>query len=102
MPKVSVAVPHDQNPDDVVKNAEPHIEKMISDFEGKDLEMEWEGRKANFSFKSLAFTIKGDCEVDDKQIAVNIELPFAAMIFKDKVERALKKNLTRAVSGEET
>lgn len=100
MPKVSVSVPHDQDPAEVVKNAEPYIEKMINDFEGKDLEMEWEEHKAEFSFKSLAFTIKGDCEIDATQIAVNIELPFAAMMFKDKVEKALRKNLTRAIGGE--
>lgn len=101
MPKVSVAVPHEQDPAEVIKNAEPYIAKMIDDFEGKDLEMEWEGQNATFSFKSLAFTIKGDCAVTDKEIAVNIDLPFAAMMFKDKVEKALKKNLTRAVAGEE-
>ena len=100
MPKVSVSVPHDQAPEEIVKKSEPYIEKMINDFEGKDLQMEWEGNNADFSFKSLAFTIKGHVAVDDKQIAVDIDLPFAAMMFKDKVEKALTKNLTRAVNGE--
>ena len=68
MPKVSVSVPHDQDPAAVVENAEPYIAKMIRDFEGKDLEMEWEGQNATFSFKSLGFKIKGDCAVDAEQI----------------------------------
>ncbi len=100
MPTVSVSVPHEQSPEVIVKKSEPYIEKMINDFEGKDLEMEWEGNNADFSFKSLAFTIKGRVAVDDQQIAVDIDLPFAAMMFKDKVEKALTKNLTRAVNEE--
>ena len=101
MPKVTVAVPHTEDPDEIVKRSEPYIEKLVDDFQGEDLEMEWEGRTANFNFKSLTFKITGDVEVDDSQIQVSVDLPFAAMMFKDKVEKALSKNLTRAVSGEE-
>jgi hypothetical protein len=101
MPKVTVAVPHTEDADEIVKRAEPYIEKMVDDFQGDDLELEWEGRKADFSFTSLTFKIKGNVEVDDKQIEVAVDLPFAAMMFKDKVEKAIKKNLTRAVEGEQ-
>ena len=100
MPTVRVAVPHNHDPDDVVKRAEPYIEKMVDDFEGHDLELEWEGHKAEFSFKSLAFTIKGTTEVTANEIAVAIDLPMMAMMFKDKVEKAINKNLNRALSDE--
>ena len=101
MPKVTVAVPHTENPDEIVKRAEPYIEKMVDDFQGDDLELEWDGRKADFSFTSLTFKIKGNVEVDESQIEVAVDLPFAAMMFKDKVEKAITKNLTRAVEGAE-
>ena len=101
MPTVSVNVPHDKDPDEVVQLATPYIEKMVDDFEGSDLEMEWTGRKGEFSFKSMTFSISGNVEVDESQIAVNIDLPLMAMIFKDKVERAINKNLSRALADEE-
>ena len=101
MPTVSVSVPHDKDPDEVVKRATPYIEKMVSDFEGHDLEMEWTGRQAEFSFKSMTFSISGKADVTDDQIAVDIELPLMAMIFKDKVEKAINKNLNRALADEE-
>ena len=101
MPTVSVTVPHDKDPDEVVQRATPYIEKMVDDFEGSDLEMEWTDRKGEFSFKSMTFSISGNVEVDESQIAVNIDLPLMAMIFKDKVERAINKNLNRALSDEE-
>ena len=97
MPIVSVSVPHNQNPDDVVKSAQPHIEKLVDGFEGRDLEMEWNGHNAEFVFTSLAFKIKGTVAVDNEKIAVDVDLPFAAIMFKDKVQKALTKHLTRAV-----
>ncbi len=100
MPKVRVAVPHQLDPDEVVKRAGPYVEKIVDDFQGHDLELQWEGRNANFSFKSLAFSIKGDVAVTDNEIAVSVDLPFAAMMFKEKVEKAIGKNLSRAISEE--
>ncbi|MEM8677958.1 MAG: polyhydroxyalkanoic acid system family protein [Planctomycetota bacterium] len=101
MPKVTVTVPHSHPPDEVVQRAGPYIEKIVDDFQGSDLEIEWVDHKADFSFTSLTFTIKGNVDVTPEDITVIVELPFAAMIFKDKVEKALNKNLTRAVSDEE-
>ena len=98
MPIVTVSVPHSHDPADVKTRAEPHIEKMVDDFEGHDLEMEWTDNKGEFSFKSMAFTINGEVEIDTEQITVNVDLPIMAMIFKDKVEKAINKNLSRAVA----
>ena len=101
MPIVSVSVPHNRDPDDVVKSAQPHMQKLVDDFEGRDLEMEWNGHNADFAFTSLAFRIKGKIAVDNEKIAVEVNLPFAAIMFKDKVKKALTKNLTRAVEAGE-
>jgi hypothetical protein len=101
MPIVSVSVPHNRDPDDVIKSAQPHIQKLVDDFEGHDLEMEWNGRNADFTFTSLAFKISGKVTVDNEQITIDVDLPFAAIMFKDKVTKALTKNLTRAVEAGE-
>jgi hypothetical protein len=98
MPKVTVSVPHHFPPEDVIQRAEPYIAKMVDDFEGEDFSIHWKGREADFGFKSLMFRINGTIHVTDQEISVALELPFAAMMFKDKVEKAIHKNLTRALS----
>ena len=100
MPKVTVTIPHSADPDELVAKVRPAVEKTVSDFEGHDLDITWSGRSAEFSFKSLAFTIKGRSEVRDADVLIEIDLPFAAMMFKDKVQKAITKNLTRAIEGE--
>ena len=99
MPKVSVAVPHQLEPQQALEKIQPALEKTAKDFQGRDLETTPGENSTEFRFKSMAFTIKGRVEVDDKQVAVEIDLPFAAVMFKDKAKKALTKNLTRALEG---
>jgi hypothetical protein len=97
MPKVTVTVPHHSDPDKVVEMAARVVEKTIQDFQGHDLTVTWSGRNADFQFKSMAFTIRGRMTVEEQQVVVEIDLPFAAMMFKDSVEKAVRKNMTRAI-----
>ena len=97
MPKVAVAVPHDQPPEEVAEKIKPAIDKTVQDFQGYDVEINWTGCDATFQFKSMAFTIKGKVAVDAQQALVEVDLPFAAIMFKERTEKAITKNLTRAL-----
>ncbi len=97
MPKVSVTLPHNMDAKSVQEKAGPIIEKTIKDFEGHDLQLTWTGQKAEFRFKSLGFSIQGHVAIDDQNITVEINLPIAAIMFKDRVEKGIRKNLGRAL-----
>ncbi len=99
MPKVSVALPHDQDADQVVIKVKPAIEKTVRDFQGTDVVINWADREADFNFKSLSFSIKGRVHVDPQQVKVEVDLPIAAMMFKGRTEKAITKNLTRALEA---
>ena len=99
MPKVTVVVPHDQEPGEIVEKVRPAIDKTVQDFQGRDFKSNWMERSADFSFKSMAFTIKGNVAVDEEQVSVDVDLPFAAMMFKERVEKAITKNITKAIEG---
>ncbi|HUS38369.1 MAG TPA: polyhydroxyalkanoic acid system family protein [Pirellulales bacterium] len=96
MPKVSVKVPHNKKPDEALQIVQPALEKTVSDFQGRDLEVDWQENSGTFSFKSMAFTIKGNVAIGEDEVLLDIDLPFAAMMFKDKAEKAVRKNLLRA------
>jgi hypothetical protein len=78
---------------------QPALEKTVRDFQGHDLELSGTETSAQFTFKSLAFTIKGQAQAQAGEVVVEIDLPFAALMFKDKAERAVTKNVTRALEG---
>ena len=98
MPKVTVRVPHSLEPAAAFAKIQPALEKTVTDFQGTNLVQEGSDTAATFTFKSMAFTIKGRAEATPGEVLVEIDLPFAAMMFKDKAERAITKNVTRALS----
>jgi superfamily II helicase len=99
MPKISVRVPHNIDPVAALAKTQPALEKTVTDFQGHDLAVTSSGNATSFSFKSMAFTIRGRAEALPGEVVVEVELPFAAMMFKDKAERAIAKNLSRALGA---
>jgi hypothetical protein len=98
MPKITVRVPHNLPAAEAFAKVQPALQKTVTDFQGHDLTMEGSATSQTFTFKSMAFTIKGQAEATDSDVAVEIDLPFAAMMFKDKAEKAVTKNITRALA----
>lgn len=99
MPKITIRVPHQLEPADAFAKIQPGLEKTVTDFQGHDLQTQAEGTTSQFTFKSMAFTIKGQSQVTPSEVVVEVELPFAAMMFKDKAEKAITKNITRALAA---
>jgi len=98
MPKITVRVPHSLPPAEAFAKIQPALQKTVTDFQGHELAMIGNDTSQTFTFKSMAFTIKGKAEATDKEVVVEIDLPFAAMMFKDKAERAITKNVTRTLN----
>ena len=99
MPKLTIRVPHALDPAAAFAKIQPALQKTVTDFQGHDLVLDATETSAQFTFKSMAFTIKGRAEATLNEAVVEVELPFAAMMFKDKAERAITKNVTRALAN---
>jgi putative polyhydroxyalkanoic acid system protein len=99
MPKVTVRLPHQLDPAAAFAKIQPALEKTVTDFQGHDLSLAGNDTMTSFTFKSMAFTIKGRAEATANEVIVEVELPFAAMMFKDKAERAIAKNVKRALEA---
>ena len=99
MPKITVRVPHTLDPAAAFAQVKPALEKTASDFQGQDLQISAAETSATFSFKSLGFAIKGQAQALPTEVVVEVDLPFAAMMFKDKAEKGIAKNVARALQG---
>jgi hypothetical protein len=98
MPKITVRVPNN-DPKVALAKIRPALEKTVKDFQGHDLALTGDESKLEFTFKSMAFTISGRAIAETTDVVVEVDLPFAAMMFKDKAERAITKNITRALES---
>jgi hypothetical protein len=97
MPKFSVTVPHQLTREQAVERLSHFTERVKKDFgdQVSDLEQSWEGNVLHFRFKTFGFTIKGDLVADAPEVKMNGEIPFAAMMFKGKIEQSIHDELAK-------
>lgn len=91
MPAIKLSVPHNLSADE----AKQRIVKLISETKEKfgdqvsDLEESWNGNQGTFRFKAMGFSVSGDMYIEPSNARVEINLPFAAMLFKSRIENEL-------------
>ena len=91
MPSIKLSVPHKLGADEAKKR----ITKLISDTKEKfggqvsDVRESWNGNRGDFGFKAMGFDVSGNLQVQPATVDIEINLPFAALLFKSKVENEI-------------
>lgn len=97
MPKITVSVPHQLGQ----QAASEKLQTLITALKERhgsqvtDLEEEWTGNALKFRFKTFGFQFQGTGTVTDSDANLDIDIPFAAMMFKGKIESEIRETLTR-------
>ena len=101
MPKFNVQVPHPLSQEAAREKLNRFADVLGEKFKDQvsDLEQSWEGDTLRFSFKSYGIQLKGGVTVADKQLDVVGDLPFTAMMFKGKIESAIREQLEKLVNS---
>jgi Putative polyhydroxyalkanoic acid system protein (PHA_gran_rgn) len=88
MPKIHLSVPHALDPEEAKKRIANLLADSRAKFGGQvtDVTEAWAGCVDTFSFRALGFSVAGKLEVQAGQLLVDIDLPFAALPFKGRVE----------------
>ncbi|HEY2840238.1 MAG TPA: polyhydroxyalkanoic acid system family protein [Pirellulales bacterium] len=100
MPKMSVTVPFAMSQADAAEKLKGFVGKIKERYQGQvsNVTEEWVGNVLKFAFTTFGFTIKGDLNVENNQVVLDGDLPFAAMMFKGKIESEIKENLTKLLA----
>jgi len=100
MPKMNVTVPFAMSQADASEKLKGFVGKIKERYQGQvsNVTEEWVGNVLKFAFTTFGFTIKGDLNVQDNQVVLDGDLPFAAMMFKGKIESEIKENLTKLLA----
>lgn len=104
MPKFSFSVPQAKGLEVAKKDLKAYIEKS-REYTAKqmnDLKEDWstwdtEGRYS-FSFSTFGFNIAGALTVTNDAVKVDGDLPFAAAMFKGKIEQGFRDMVEKALS----
>ena len=101
MPKFGVRVPHTLTKDEARSRLERFVEMIEQKYADKvsDLRQSWEGDTLKFHFKSYGVALDGGITVADNELNLAGEMPFAAMMFKGKIESEIRDSLEKIVAA---
>jgi len=100
MPSLTISTPHALGKEEAVERLKKFFEKLKARHGDKvsNLEQEWTDNKLAYSFSTYGFNIKGDMTVEPDEVKINSALPFAAMMFKGKIEQSVKDELEKVLA----
>ena len=94
MLKIKLFVPHRLGQDE----AKSRVSKLIAESRGQfgdrvtDLEEAWTGNSDAFRFRVMGFAVDGQLEVQPAEVRIDLNLPWAALPFKSRVEGEILKH----------
>jgi hypothetical protein len=93
-------MPHNLGQDEALRRLKAAIEKAKTRNQGKvtNLKEDWNDNRLDYSFTTFSFNIKGDVTVEPDQVKLNGSLPFAAMMFKGKIEQTVREELGKLLA----
>jgi hypothetical protein len=91
MPAIKISVPHKLGADEAKQRIEKLVAETRDQFGGhvSDLQESWNGNHGKFSFRAMGFSVSGNLLVEPNVAHVEIQLPFAALPFKSRVENEI-------------
>jgi hypothetical protein len=102
MPKLSMSVPHTLPREEVERRLKGLLDKIKERHGDKfsNFKEEWGASSGTFSFTTYGFNVKATATAEENQVKLDAELPFAAMMFKGKIEQEVRETLTRVLGSE--
>jgi Putative polyhydroxyalkanoic acid system protein (PHA_gran_rgn) len=92
MPSLKLAFPHQLGQPEAVarlKNLLTRVKEKYQD-QVSDLKESWNENTLTFGFSTYGFKVTGDVVVEPSEVRLDGQIPFAAMMFKGKIENALR------------
>ena len=100
MPEMKLSVPHTLGRAGAAERLQKFSDRIREKYKDhvKDFEEEWGDNWLRFGFKTLGAKIQGKLDVEEEAVNFNGELPFAAMMFKGRIEKEIRESLERVLA----
>ncbi|MGZ4963151.1 MAG: polyhydroxyalkanoic acid system family protein [Limisphaerales bacterium] len=91
MPRISLSISHGLEAEEAKKRIIGFIAQARPQVGGvSDLKESWAENVGSYSFRAVGFLVQGRLEVDDHNLDVQIDFPFAALPWKSKAENEIR------------
>jgi hypothetical protein len=100
MPALKLNFPHQLGREAAQERLQTLLEKVKHRYgdQVSNLRESWTGNVLDFGFTTYGFGIQGNMTVEENEVRLDGQIPFAAMMFKGKIEQALRDQLTKTLA----
>lgn len=100
MPALKMNFPHQLGRDEALSRLKGLLEKVKQRHGDKvsNLQESWVDNVLNFGFSTYGFNVQGNVNVEDNEVKLDGQIPFAAMMFKGKIEQELRETMNKVLA----
>jgi hypothetical protein len=100
MPALRMTFPHQLGRQVAQERLQTRLEKLLDRYGSQvsNLRQSWTDNVLDFGFTTYGFGVQGNVTVDENEVRVESQIPFAAMMFKGKIEQALREQFTKVLA----
>jgi hypothetical protein len=100
MPSLKLTFPHQLGQEEAVARLKNLLTRVQEKYQAQvsDLHQAWNGNTLNFSFSTYGFKVSGDVIVQPTEVQLDGQIPIAAMMFKGKIESAIRDQLAKELT----
>lgn len=100
MPSLTITVPHTLEPQEAAERLKRLIESVKEQYGShlSELHEDWSGTTGNFRVGAMGFKSTGTVEVRPTEVHIQGSLPFAAVMFKGKIEDAIRQQVEKRLA----
>jgi hypothetical protein len=100
MPSLKLNYPHQLGQAEAVSRMRHLLARVKEKYQDQvsDLKESWNENALTFSFSTYGFKISGDVSVLPSEVQLDGQIPIAAMIFKGRIENAIRDQLAKELA----
>jgi hypothetical protein len=93
MANLKIKIPHELNQEEAQKRIKKLLSETKEDHGDKisNLHERWDNNVGTFSFTTYGFDLSGTLTVNKSSVDLDADVPFAVMIFKDKIKNLIQE-----------
>lgn len=100
MSSLNLNIQHNLSKEEALSRIKNLLAKLKEDQKDvvTDVQENWQDNKGSFSFKAKGFNLAGDIVVNDGNVEINSDLPFAVSFFKGAISDMITKKTKELLS----
>jgi len=101
MPALKLTFPHQLGQAEAATRLHGLLARVKEKYQDQvsDLKETWNDNTLSFSFSTYGFQVSGDVIVQDSEVVLDGQIPFAAMMFKGRIENGIRDQMAKVLTA---